>query len=636
MKRIVSLLLCLTLSLSLVLFTSCKESSGSDSANSGTTENCLHTETELQVVLPATCTTDGKQAYICKKCGERVGEFIPITKLGHEFAAGFCVHTGCQTKDPSNNKFYANTFLSILDTTYYSFKNVGNITVTHGDDVYTLDNVSALGGKSEGALSEEDNQELAKDLLSINIEGEGQVKENDNVTTQPVSLNVRIVNSGSELKLIVVSGGEEKVYARVNNEVVVRTIEYIKDAVAGASGSLPDETIPDTGTSGSGTEANYKALLNSFIASIRTADGNDNTVSQLNAALHNIVVSIADINKVEAGYEIVLNSQKIKEFNHTVATTPAESFITNMFGEKSFETVSTILRMAASADQTETEAGAIPSFDAEAIIKDCKTLSLYQIINKYGNNTEDTDYETEINKIVDGFKGLTISFVLDGKGNIIKSKIKAENFTPVEDSSSDITGPSGNVIGQITIPGVTINGEFELNFKRERITGDEYKQFEGVIKTPDVDVDVEAGDHEGFIYNEYSSCRKITYTVDANGNIVAATSYFKIVKNYETGEADYYKVVCNDPVMIQRELNEDGNLVYTFTNILSEKDYSVDLGVKIYVTDENYENATLLTDEAVISSITSDIDEVEFTLVAKIVPENPTDNTENPTDNPEA
>ena len=95
------------------------------------------------------------------------------------------------------------------------------------------------------------------------------------------------------------------------------------------------------------------------------------------------------------------------------------------------------------------------------------------------------------------------------------------------------------------------------------------------------------------------------------------------MKNYETGEADYYKVVCNDPVMIQRELDEDGYLVYTFTNILSEKDYSVDLGVKIYVTDENYENATLLTDEAVISAITSDIDEVEFTLVAKIAPEPP-------------
>ena len=108
------------------------------------------------------------------------------------------------------------------------------------------------------------------------------------------------------------------------------------------------------------------------------------------------------------------------------------------------------------------------------------------------------------------------------------------------------------------------------------------------------------------------------------------------MKNYETGEADYYKVVCNNPVTVQRELDNNGNLVYTFTNILSEKDYSVDLGVKIYVTDENYENAPLLTDEAVISSITSYIGEVDFTLVAKIVPENPTVNPENPTDNPEA
>ena len=142
MKRIVSLLLCLALTLSLALFTSCNESSsGSDSGN---TENCQHTETELEVILPVTCTTDGKQVNKCKKCGKQVGEIVTIPKLGHEFSAGFCVHTGCQTKDPSNNRFYANTLVSILDTTYYNFTNVGNITVTHGEDVYTLSDVNIL------------------------------------------------------------------------------------------------------------------------------------------------------------------------------------------------------------------------------------------------------------------------------------------------------------------------------------------------------------------------------------------------------------------------------------------------------------------------------------------------------------
>lgn len=620
MKKIVSLLLCLVLTLSLAMFTSCGEQGSDNSGSSANPATCQHTETEIEVILPVTCTTDGKQITKCKQCGKQVGEIVTIPKLGHEFEAGFCVHTGCLTKDPNNNRFYANTLVSLVDTTYYNFANTGDIIVTHGDDVYTLKTVNILGGKSEGALTEGDNQQLAKDLLSIKIKGEGNLKVNDNITVSPVDATIRLVNNESELKLLVIANGEEKLYVRVENEVIVRTLEYLKETISAAAGQLPDE-----GTSGSGT-VDYKALIKSLVDSIRTADGSDQTVSQINTALHNIVVSIADIDKVEEGYEIILNSEKIKEFNHTLATQPLENFVNNMFGDKTFDSIAALLRMAANAGQS-SESGVTIDFDVEALIKDCKTMSLYQIINKYSDNEEDTDYEAELNKIVDAFKGLTISYVLDEKGNLLKSKIKAEDFTPVEDSSSDITGPSGNVIGQITIPGVTINGEFEINFKRERIAGDEYKEFEDVIGTPDVD-GVEAGSYEGFVYNEYASCEKITYTVDAKGNIVSATSYFKIVKNYETGEADYYKVVCNTPVTVQRELDEDGNLVYTLTNILSEKDYTVDLGIEIYVTDENYENATLLTDEEVISSITGEIDEVEFTLVAKIVPENPTDNPE--------
>lgn len=626
MKKIVSLLLCLALTLSLAMFTSCGEQNSESNGSSANPATCQHTETEIEVILPVTCTTDGKQITKCKQCGKQVGEIVTIPKLGHEFVAGFCVHTGCVTKDPDNNRFYANALVSLVDTTYYNFANTGDVTVAIGDNVYTLKTVTLLGGKSEGALTEDDNQQLAKDLISVKVEGEGSIKVNDTTTVVPMESTVRLVKDESELKLLVVTNGVEQFYVRVDNAVIVRIMEYIKETISSSAGQLPD-----AGTSGS---VDYAALIKSLLDSIRTADGSDQTVSQLNTALHNIVVSIADIKTVEEGYEIVLNPEKIKAFNHTIATQPLESFVNNMFGDKTFDSIAALLRMAANAGQS-SESGVTIDFDVEALIKDCKTLSLYQIINKYDNNTEDTDFEAEINNVVDTFKGLTISFVLDGKGNLLKSKIKAENFTPVEESSSDITGPSGNVIGQITIPGVTINGEFELNFKRERITGDEYKQFEGVIGTSDTD-GIEAGEYEGFVYNENDPCVKITYTVDAKGNIVSATSYFKIVKNYETGEADYYKVVCNNPVTVQRELDNNGNLVYTFTNILSEKDYSVDLGVKIYVTDENYENATLLTDEAVISSITSYIGEVDFTLVAKIVPENPTVNPENPTDNPEA
>ena len=626
MKKFVSLMLSLVLTLSLALFAACTPNSG-DGSNSA---SCQHTETETRIEVPATCTTNGKQVTVCKNCGKQVGDIVDIPKLGHEYAAGFCIHTGCTSIDKDNNRFYANTLVSLLDTTYYSLDNVGDVTVTHGDEVYTLKNVNLLGGKSEGALTADDNQLPAKDLFSVKIKGEGNLNITEGVTATPIDATVRLVNTDSELKLIVVSNGEEKLYARVNNEVVVKTLEYIKNNVVSAG-----EELPDTGITGgtAGTEVDYEAMIKSFIDSIRTADGTDATVSQINTVIHNVVVAIADIKTAPEGYEIALSTEKLKAFNHRLAVQTVEDFVTDMFGAGTYTNLIALLQMAASASAgagtgtgtagAGTGTGAeLPTVDIDfnGIIADCPTTSLYGIIKKYIDKSEtETDYEAKVNEVIDSFKGLSISYILDGTGNILKAKVKAEGFTPIEDATITIGG------AQSTIYGFKIDGEFEINYKRERITGDKYVEFDDALNT--ADTDKTAGEYEGFIDNEFSTCKKITYTVDAKGNIVSAISYFAI--NDSEGVTKYYKVVCNDPVTIVRTLDE-GNIVYTITNILVEKDYSVDLGIEVYATDENWENATLIADKDVISSITSDIDEVEFLL------EKPDENpTENPT-TPEA
>ncbi len=632
-------MLSLLLTFSLALFAACTPNSG----NGSNSASCQHTETETRIEVPATCTTDGVQITVCKKCGEQIGDTVKIPKLGHEYAAGFCVHTGCSSVDKSNNRFYANTLVSLLDTTYYSLDNVGDITVTHGDEVYTLKNVNLLGGKSEGALTADDNQPLAKDLFSAKIKGEGSLKITEEVTATPIEATVRLVNTDNELKLIVVSNGEEVIYARVNGGVVARTIEYIKDNIFSSGEELPDTgtTGGTTGTTGgAGSEVDYKQMIKELIDSIRTADGADASVAQINTVIHNIVVAITDIKEAPEGYELTLNTEKLKAFNHRLATQTVEDLITDMFGADAYSYFIAVLQMAAGAgtgsagtvaDSGSAGTGAdggIPTtnIDFNGIIADCPTTSLYDIIKKYIDKPEtEIDYEAKVNEVIDSLKGLSISYILDGTGNIIKARVKAEGFTPIEDATVTIGG------AQLFFAGFKIDGEFEINYKRERITGDKYVDFDNVLKTSDTDKD--AGEYDGFIYNENSYCKKITYTVDERGDIVSAISYFAI--NDSAGATKYYKVVCNNPATIVRMPNENGIVVYTVTNILTQKDYSVDLGIEVYATDENLENETLITDKEVISSITDSINEVEFTLEKKpetvVEPTEPTDPT-NPTE----
>ncbi len=593
-------MLSLVLTLSLALFAACTPNSG-DGSNSA---SCQHTETETRIEVPATCTTNGKQVTVCKNCGKQIGNTVDIPKLGHEYAAGFCIHTGCTSVDKNNNRFYANTLISLLDTTYYSLDNVDDVFITLNEEIYTLRNVNVLGGKSEGALTAKENQELAKDLFSAKIRLNGNALRMD--------ATVRLVNADNELKLIVVSDNEEMIYARINNEVVVKIIEYIKNNIFSAGEELPDTGI--IGGTETGTEVNYADMIKSFIDidDIRTADGTDMTVSQINTIIHNIVVAIADIKEAPEGYEIALSAEKLKDFNHRLAVQTVEDFVTDMFGAGAYTNFIALLQMAAGASSGAGtgSAGAgtsadIPTIDIDfnGIIADCPATSLYDIIKKYIDKSgSETDYEAKVNEVIDAFEGLSISFILDGTGNILKAKIKAENFTPVEDGTT-IDGT------RITLYGLKFDGEFEINYKRERITGDEYVDFDDVLNT--ADTDKAAGEYEGFIDNEFSTCKKITYTVDEKSNIVSTISYFAI--NDSEGVTKYYKVVCNEPVMIGRECG-GGNIVYTIINILAEKDYSVDLGIEVYSTDENFENATLITDEDVISSISGDIDKVEFSL----------------------
>lgn len=600
MKKIVSLLLSIMLILSLTLFTACDSSSG----NSSDAATCRHTETETEIDVPATCTTDGSQTTVCKKCGKKIST-TKIDKLGHEYAAGFCIRTGCSAVDANNNRFYANTLVSILDTTYYSLANVGDITVTYGNEIYTFKNVNILGGKSEGSLETTDSQPLADDLLSVKISGESTLDPDDDEDNLPIDATVRLVNTDSELKLIVVFNGEEKVYARVDNEAVVKTIEFLKDTVTAAGGA-----VSGTGITGSGTETGYADTIKDLIAEIRTADGDDTTVAEINKIIHNLVVALADINKVPEGYEIALSTEKMKDFNLRLATQNVEDLITDLFGAGAYKNFTVLLQMMANAGQSGAESSVVPSgFPVEELIKDCSTLSLYDIVKKYTGS--DTDYKAEVNAIIDAFDGLSLSCILDEKGNLLKSKIKAENFMPLEVTESDLIGSFDGIIDRINI-----DGEFEINYKCERITGDEYADFDNLLKTSDTDK--EAGGYDGFIYDENDSCKKITYTVNENGNIVSATSYFAV--NDSDNVTKYYKVVCSDPVMIERQPDEDGNTVYTFTNIFVEKNYSVDLGITVYVTDSNWENETLATDEAV-AAIKNEINYVEFTLVAKVSPE---------------
>lgn len=586
MKKIIAGILALLTALSLSLFTSCgTESSGA----------CAHTETE-EIVINATCTTGGKTVTKCKnpKCN-KVLNTETTEPLGHLYEAGFCTRTGCvNPTDPANNRFYANVITSLIETEKVTFKNSGDVIASVGETDYTFGNVSILGGKTLGEISESGEETGVKDLFSFDLEGDK-------------NFSLKLISDATELKLLVKAGGEELAYVRADGEAVKKVIESYSEEIKNNTPNIP-------GLSG-GSDAetgglDYAILAKNLINAIKTADGEDSTVKSINTGLHNIVVSIANITETTEGYEISLDTEKIKAFNHTVATQTVENFVNNMFGAKSFDTVKLIITSAVKADSS------VPEEEKDAkvneIISDCGKSDLYTIIDKYDDNDAPNEIEKKINDALDGFEGLTLTLVTDKTGNVLYGKIKAENFKLIGEVTIPPI-PIGKIeTAPVVINGIVLNGEFRLNFTAERATDEERAAFNEA--ETETDTDLAAGEHEGFL-TQNGNCQKVTFTVDENGNITSVTSYYKLNENIPEGTADYYKVVCQPPVAVMRSTDE-GNLVYTVHNLIASKDFKVILNVEIFKTDENFENGTLVTDDATIEHIASDIDEVEFTLVA--------------------
>lgn len=586
MKKIIATLLVLVTALSFSLFASC----GTDTSGA-----CAHTETE-EIVINATCTTGGKIVTKCKnpQCN-KVLSTETTQPLGHLYEAGFCTRTGCvNPTDPANNRFYANLITSILNAEKVTAKNADNVIASVGETDYTFTDVTLLGGKTAGETAENGEETGVKELFSFDLSGDK-------------NFSIKIVSDKTELKLLVKADGEELAYARADGEAVKKVIESYKEEIKDATGSIPGLNPGEGGSQTGGLD--YATLVTNLVNAIKTADGDDATVKSINTGLHNIVVSIAKITETTDGYEITLDAEKLKAFNHTIATQTVENFVNNMFGAKSFDTVKLIITSAVKADTSVPD----DQKDAKAneVVSDCQKSDLYTVIDKYDDKEQSNEIEKTINEAIDSLSGLTLSLFTDKKGNALSAKIKAENFQLI----GDITIPPitiGKVETEpVTIHGVILNGEFNINFPAERVTETEYAAFNEAES--ETDTDLAAGEHEGFLtYN--GNCQKVTFTVDENGNITSVTSYFKLNENVPEGTADYYKVVCKPPVAVMRNTDE-GKIVYTINNLIASKDFKVILNVEIYETDENFANGTLVTDDAIIGSIASSIDEVEFTLV---------------------
>lgn len=106
-----------------------------------------------------------------------------------------------------------------------------------------------------------------------------------------------------------------------------------------------------------------------------------------------------------------------------------------------------------------------------------------------------------------------------------------------------------------------------------------------------------------------------TFKTDAKGNIVSATSLFKLNENPDTGEAEYYKVVCSDPIAVIRKV-ENGKTTYTLNNFITADKFTVNLNTKVYKTDKDSNNAVEITDQTIIDQIASSVSRIEFSLVA--------------------
>lgn len=593
MKKLTAFFVSIVMLLSLVSLASC----------GGESTACKHEHTE-EIVTSATCTVDGSTIVKCKDCGAVVNK-TTTPKLGHEYVAGFCTHKGC--KDPidhDNDRFYANLLCSVVDTTKYVYENDGAITLTSGENVYEYDTVKILSGEAESKTANETDGDR---MFSFEAKGSANV-------------DLRLVYDSENLKIAGLKDGEETLFVRTNAEAVKKVLDFYKDDIIGAiSGSAGS----DSGTGGIGGSTggmDVKTYLETIYNAIKTADGTDSTVKSINTGIHNIIASVSAITETENGYQITPDKAKIKEFNHSVDVQTFENFVNNMFGDKTFTNVSTVIKLAVNSDPDLTDEEKTAKYND--ILNDCKTLSIYDIIEKnYKENNpegennpenEPLDIEKTINEFVDNTEGLSIKFFTDKKGNLLSGEVVADNFELFGDITIPIT--IGGVTNNIVINGYTLNGKFNVSFLKEYIGGDEYKPFEDLKNT--ADTTLAAGLHKGS--PTAGNCVDFSFETDANGDIVSATSIFKLNENPDTGEAEYYKVVCSDPIAVVRKV-EDGKVTYTLNNFITADEFTVNLNTKVYKVDKDGNNAVEVTDQDTLDRIVSDIDEIEFSLVTLIV-----------------
>lgn len=584
MKKLTAFFVSIVMLLSLVTLASC----------GGESTACKHENTE-EIVTSATCTVDGSTIIKCKNCGAVVSK-TTTPKLGHEYVAGFCTHKGC--KDPidhDNDRFYANLLCSVVDTTKYVYENDGAITLTSGEKVYEYETVKILGGeaKNETAGGKEAEEER---IFSFEAKGSANV-------------DLRLIYDSENLKITGLEDGEENLFVRTNAEAVKKVLDFYKDDIIGAISGLPGAGGSGSGSAGTGG-MDVKTYLETIYDAIKTKDGTDSTVKSINTGIHNIIASVSAITETDNGYQITPDKAKIKEFNHSVDVQTFENFVNNMFGDKTFTNVSTVIKPPVNPDPDLTEDEKTAKYND--ILNNCKTLSIYEIIEKNykeNNPTAEIDIEKTINEFVDNTEGLSIKFFTDKKGNLISGEIVADNFELFGDITIPIT--IGGVTNNIVISGYTLNGKFNVSFLKEYIGGDEYKPFGDLKNT--ADTTLAAGTHKG--YPTAGNCVDLTFETDANGNIVSATSIFKLNENPDTGEAEYYKVVCSDPIAVVRKV-EDGKVTYTLNNFITADDFTVNLNTKVYKVDKDGNNAVEITDQTISDQIVSDIDEIEFSLVA--------------------
>lgn len=559
MKKTVAFLLVLCMAFTLIFATSCD--------NQGA---CGHTGVKDVVVKEATCNAQGLSNTVCANCG-KVIETKKISKLEHVYEAGFCKNDGCQSIDPDNNRFYANTLCS-LDVDKTTVNNVGDVVVVVDGQEYRLTDLKILKGKSEGVVADDGTESGVKELLSADIQGF-------------LNMSAKVVSDEGGIKVIILQEGIEFAAIRVDDSA----IQSASNAFVGL--------LPDLGTSGgSSTQFDFAALIEAF----KVADGTDATVKAVNTAIHNVIISVSDITATENGYVLTLDYDKVKAFNHTVATQTAKALCDNLFGDNFFDNyVSFIISMAINGDANLTPEE--KALKITQITTDCNTSSLYDVIVKYGQ-LGDINLEEVVNNVVDLLNGTELSLNLDTNGNAVSARVKAENWTVIAGGAD----PS-----QTNFPDFTVNATIEIKFENERVKGDEYQKFDELGKI--VDTDKAKGEYEAFSQN--TDLFNVKCVIGENGNITSASYVLKVASSVNADEYVYYKVECNAPLAVLKQMSVENPIYSVYAFI--ESDYGVISGdVNVYYTDSTgtTKGDVVMGDE--LNSIVYLIGCVDFTFEA--------------------